>query len=146
MSVEFIQNDEVDSDPVVKKRHGCLSVFLILILLVNALATFTQLTAFFFSEPITNQDDQSLAATIIPRWFWFVIGIGSLIKLLSLIAIINWKKWGFWFFTLSTFVNLGINLYTGLYIENGITGLIGVAILYGVLHIGGNKKGWTQLD
>ena len=129
-----------------KKRHGCLSVFLILVLIVNAVATFTQLTAFFFSEPITNQDTQSLATTIIPRWFWFVLGIGSLIKLLSLIAIINWKKWGFWLFALSTFVNLGINLYTGLYIENGITGFIGVAILYGVLYIGGDKKGWSQLD
>ena len=129
-----------------KKRHGCLSVFLILVLIVNAVATFTQLTAFFFSEQITYQDAQSLATTIIPRWFWFVLGITSLINFLSLIAIINWKKCGFWFFTLSAFVNLGFSLYAGLYIENGITGLIGVAILYGVLHIGGDKKGWAQLD
>jgi hypothetical protein len=39
-----------------------------------------------------------------------------------------------------------VNLTIGVNIAQGILGLAGVAILYGVLHIGNEKKGWTQLE
>ena len=76
---------------------------------------------------------------------WLVLGIGSIIKLVSTVAILNWKKWGFWLFATSVLISLIFNFYTGLYIANGIFGFVGIAILYGALNVG-KKNGWRQLD
>ena len=43
-------------------------------------------------------------------------------------------------------VALVLNLYAGVGMGQSIVGLIGVAILFGVLHIGGDKKAWPQLE
>ena len=76
----------------------------------------------------------------------FIVGIINIIKLVSAYAILSWKKWGFWLFSFICFFNLGLNLITGFQIPNGIFGVIFAAMLLGVLHIGGDKKGWTQLE
>ena len=129
-----------------KKRHGCLAALLALIFLVSALAILVQIIVFFFKPEPVVQDVQSLSNTSEPRWLFFVYGTVNLIKFVSAYAILSWKKWGFWIFTLICFVNLGVNLNTGFHIPNGIFGIILVAILYGVLQIGGEKRGWAQLD
>jgi len=56
------------------------------------------------------------------------------------------EKWGFWLFTLTACDTLCLNLYVGAGYATAVFGLSGVAILYEVLHIGGDKKGWTQLE
>jgi len=128
-----------------KKRHGCLTAYLILIFTLNLIGAFSQLITFFFAEPIMYPDSEALTASIVPRWLWLVLGIGSIIKLVSTVAILNWKKWGFWLFTISVVIRLIFNFYTGLYIANGIFWLVGIAILYGALNVG-KKNGWRQLD
>ena len=129
-----------------KKRHGCLAALLALIFLVSALAILVQFIVFFFKPEPDVQDVQSLSTTSEPRWYFFTLAAVNLIKLVSAYAILSWKKWGFWLFTLICFVNLGVNLITGFHIPNGILGIIIAAILFGVLQIGGDKKGWNQLD
>jgi hypothetical protein len=39
-----------------------------------------------------------------------------------------------------------LNLAIGVSIPQAIMGLAGIAILYGVLQIGGENKGWAQLE
>jgi hypothetical protein len=39
-----------------------------------------------------------------------------------------------------------VNLAIGLDIISAILGLVGVAVLFGALHIGKENKGWTQLE
>jgi hypothetical protein len=39
-----------------------------------------------------------------------------------------------------------VNLSIGVNPVAAVGGLLGVAILYGVLHIGKERKGWTQLE
>ena len=39
-----------------------------------------------------------------------------------------------------------INLSLGLTVVQVALGLVGILILYGVLQIGDDKKGWTQLE
>ena len=129
-----------------KKRHGCLTSLLAVICFVSVIATLLQFTVFFFKPEPDVQDVQSLSTTSEPRWLFFTLAAVNLIKLVSAYAILSWKKWGFWLFTLICFVNLGVNLITGFHIPNGILGIIIAAILFGVLQIGGDKKGWNQLD
>jgi len=58
----------------------------------------------------------------------------------------RWKKWGFWGFALSSLIVFAVNLAVGLNITSAILGLVGVAVLFGVLHIDKENKGWTQLE
>jgi hypothetical protein len=39
-----------------------------------------------------------------------------------------------------------LNLYVGVDIIRSLLGLVGVLLLFGVLHIGNENKGWPQLE
>jgi len=61
------------------------------------------------------------------------------------VAVLQWKKWGFWGFCASAVASLVVNLWLG--VGMGIVGaVIGVLLLYGVLHIGKENKGWPRLE
>ena len=47
---------------------------------------------------------------------------------------------------MSAVVTLKLNLDAGVSMGSSMFGIIGVVILYGVLCIGGDRKGWTQFD
>jgi hypothetical protein len=51
-----------------------------------------------------------------------------------------------WCFLVSSIIVLILNLSSGVGIGQSLLGLLGVVILYAVLQIGGENKGWTQLD
>ena len=127
-----------------KKRHWCLFAYLVLILIANALIA----SFYFFIVPIPPSDISEEMARLIkfPNWYFPVMGVLCLLNLISAFAILKWKKWGFWLFTLTACVTICLNLYAGVSIGSSLFGLVGVAILYGVLQIGGDKKGWTQLE
>ncbi|WP_146400759.1 hypothetical protein [Pseudobythopirellula maris] len=81
-----------------------------------------------------------------PGWAFPVLIVFSLFNLVCAIALFQWKKWGFWGFCLSSVVALVVNLSIGLGIGPAVGGLIGLVLLYGVLHIGKENKGWPQLE
>ena len=62
------------------------------------------------------------------------------------IAIFQWKKWGFFGVIVNTIVAFGINMYAGVGIGQSVLGLVGVGVLFGVLQIGGDQNGWSQLE
>ena len=129
------------SEPVgEKKRHGCLTVYLVLILIVNSLLTYTYLVT---PPPDTGPP---FHMPLFPTWVYGVMAITGLLNLISAVAILRWKKWGFWLFANTSFITVWLNYTMGMSFATSIVGLVGVAILYGVLHIGGDKKGWTQLE
>jgi len=82
--------------------------------------------------------DQPLV--LFARSFW---AIADTICAGAAIAIFRWKKWGFWLFSSMVLIQTILNLLMD---SNWIITLLGVPMLYGVLHIGGDKKGWTQLE
>lgn len=120
-----------------KSRHGCLTAYLILMLIANAGTALIYLLA----------GDMVLQAfPDAPGWTIPVLVFVTSFNFVCAIALFKWKKWGFWGFCVSAVAALGINLAIGLGPGSSIGGLVGVAILYGVLHIGDNNKGWSQLD
>ena len=120
-----------------KKRHGCLTAWLILMLVVNSL---TALIYLFGRDAIQKQLPN------MPTWVFPVLIVMTLFNIVCAIALFRWKKWGFWGFCVSSVVALTVNLSAGLGIGQSLGGLIGVAIFFGVLQIGKENKGWPQLD
>jgi hypothetical protein len=118
-----------------KKRHGCLTVYLVFsIVVASACALFYLLANVqrFFPNA--------------PGWMGPVYLVISLFQLVSSIALYQWKKWGFWVFCVCSAVAFGANLALGMGIVQSISGLLGILMLYGVLRIGGENEGWRLLE
>ena len=121
-----------------KSRHGCLTAFLIFMMVVNAA------TAAFY---LFAGDQVRQAIPNAPPWMIYALVVISLFNLACAVALFTWKKWGFWGFAASSVVSLGLNLMLGLGVAQSLLGLLGIAILFGVLQIGdGRTKGWPQLE
>ena len=80
-----------------------------------------------------------------PRSAFPVSIVFSLVNLVCAVALFQWKKWGFWGSCASGVVALVVNLSIGLGVRPALLGVVGVPLLYGVLHIGEENKGWPQL-
>jgi hypothetical protein len=120
-----------------KSRHGCLTTWLVLVIVANSATALMYLLA---SEGIRRTLPNA------PGWAFPVLIVFSLFNLVCAIALFQWKKWGFWGFCASSVVALVVNLSVGLGVGLALGGLVGVLLLYGVLHIGKEKKGWAQLE
>ena len=123
-----------------KKRHGCLTAYLIVMIIANSAIVLIYLFFLLISGTI----QQSLPD--IPVWAIPVLCVFGIFNLICVIALFKWKKWGFWGFCASAVIIFIINLAIGLGIGQSVLGLLGVAILFGVLQIGKENKGWPQLD
>jgi hypothetical protein len=119
-----------------KKRHGCLTAWLVMMIIANSATALSYLLgSAFMKQTFPNA----------PNWGFPVLIILGLANLICAIALLRWKKWGFWGTCASTIVIFITNLYIG---TGGaaILGLAGPALLYAVLQIGGENNGWSQLD
>lgn len=118
--------------PAQKHRHGCLAAYLVLMIVINSVVALTYL--------LLSKDMH------IPRWAFPVLILAVAFNVVCAIALFKWKKWGFWGFTASAVTIFLVNLSLGLGAGRALLGFLGLPILYGVLHIGKEKKGWSQLD
>ena len=125
-----------------KQRHGCLTAWLVLAILGNSLLALLVACLYFLAGPEVIRR----TAPNLPGWaFPFMIAAG-IFNVLCAVALFRWKKWGFWGFVATTVLAFAINLYHGLTPTASSTGLLGIAILYGVLNVGKDRRGWDQLD
>jgi len=120
-----------------KQRHGCLTAWLILMIIANSLVALMYL---FGIGAIRKHFPDA------PDWAFPVLAVLGIVNLVCAIALFSWKKWGFFGFAATSVVALIVNLTVGLNIIQAFLGLVGIAILYGVLHIGKENKGWPQLE
>jgi hypothetical protein len=123
--------------PVQKHRHGCLTAYLIFMIIANSA---TGLVYLLGSESIRR------AIPTTPGWIFPVVIAEAILNLVFAVALLRWKEWGFWGFAFSSVAIFFVNLAAGFGVGTALFGLLGVPILYGVLHIGGATKGWPQLD
>ena len=148
----------------IKNRHGCLTAWLVFIIIMNLIAVAsyviymlgsTMFVQILQDQTIRSQMPQSQILQIqmllnTPVWVFYVLILTVIFNIVFVIALFMWKKWGFWGFCATSGVSLAINL---IYFSRGtvpilisvISGLLLVLILFGVLHIGKKNKGWPQL-
>ena len=120
-----------------KERHGCLTTYLVFMIIVNSCLSLLYL---FGSEWLRRNG----AGT--PNWAFWCLAVGGFVNVLCAVALLRWKKWGFWGFVVSAVAIFIVNLSIGLGPASGLGGAFGVALLYGVLQIGNENKGWPQLE
>jgi hypothetical protein len=120
-----------------KQRHGCLTAWLVLMIIANSLTSIIYLLA-------AGGAISRLAA--LPAWALGFLAAGSLFNVVCAIALYRWKMWGFWGFLGVAALALIVNVALGLSIVQVVLGLVGVAVLYGVLQIGAERRGWDQLE
>lgn len=123
--------------PAQKHRHGCLTAYLVVMIVANSAFALVYL---FGSEAVRRNTPS------MPQWVFPVLIVVGIFNLICAIALFRWKKWGFWGFAASAVVAFFVNLSIGIGPGFALFGLLGVAILFGVLHIGNEDKGWPQLD
>jgi len=147
-----------------KNRHGCLTAWLVLIIIMNSVTALSYLmyllgsgmfTQVLQSQAFQSQIPQSQMLQIqmllnTPVWVFTVFIVFAIFNVVCTIALFMWKKWGFWGFCATSAVVLVVNLVyfsrgTVLILISVLSGLLVVLILFGVLHIGKKNKGWSQL-
>jgi hypothetical protein len=126
-----------DQPPAQKHRHGCLTAYLVFVIIANAGATLFYM--------IGSGSARSNVASA-PPWAFPVLIVLGVSNLIFAIALLRWEKWGFWGFVASSVGAFLVNTSIGIGTAAALLGLLGVAVLYGVLHIGAERKGWSQLD
>ena len=146
--IEFIQNDKEDSDPLVKKRHVLLTLYLAFVLFVSLAGM-----GLYFTAIITGKDPISEALSINPPLFLgpeWLICVEILVCISDLVAIsgiFKWRKWGFWLYVFNTLVSYGCwTIYDQNHIDNTIFSILEISIFYWILSIGRKNKAWPQLD
>jgi hypothetical protein len=112
-----------------KQRHGCLTVFLFGMIAMEVV--------YGFINASSNSGWSS--------WGELLFLIAWIMNLVFIIALFGWKKWGFWgiCFVAVAKVLLGLMNGSGFFAIFALTPAI---VAYGVLQIGKDKKGWTQLE
>jgi hypothetical protein len=144
----------------VKKRHGCVTVWLLLIILLNTLSSVTNFSLPFVRDKLLPKlleqlpqlppdvDEQILkseeALARVPTWIFMVSGTLALVAILSAMALLAWKKVGFYGICVVAVTSMGLNMVGGQF--GGICfGLMGIIILYAILQLG-TPSAWSQLE
>jgi hypothetical protein len=118
-------------EPQERKRGGCLTAFLILMLIANPLAGLLYLLA-----------GSTLAHFLpnVPQWAILTFGVLAFANLIFALGIWSWKKWGVYGFVGSSLVAFTINALT-LGTISALFGLIGVTILAFLV-----RPVWTAME
>ena len=81
-----------------------------------------------------------------PISLFYTLAILDIFNIICAIALFYWKKWGFWGFCVTSVVGLVLNIVLGLGIWAILSSVISIAIMFAILQIGKENKGWPQLE
>jgi hypothetical protein len=128
----------------VRQRHGCLTAWLIFVIVASSISALANLYFGINPQLLSNLSTQGISnasgATFI------VLAIISVLNVVCASALFKWKKWGFYGIFGISVVTFIINLSIGINIVSALMGFIGIAILYGVLNMGGENNAWARLE
>jgi len=128
-----------ENPKVSKQRHGCVTAWLILMIVANSLTAGLYL---FAKEMVTKSLPGDVSTPLI-----ILLGICAIGNVIFSVMLFQWKKLGFWGFVVTGVGAIIINLIIGFSIGQSLFGLAGIAILYGVLQIKqGNFTAWENLE
>jgi FtsH-binding integral membrane protein len=75
-----------------------------------------------------------------------VLYASGVFNIICFVAIFQWYKWGFFGYWVSSLVIFVVNLILGSSFLQAAIPLVGVVILFIVPQLGGDRKGWSQLE
>ena len=136
------QNSDTKTNSL-KQRHGCVTAWLILMIIANSLIAIVYL---FANEKITDNLPGDVSSSLI-----ILLGIIGIANVIFAVLLFQWKKLGFWGFIVTStgtfIINLSISSGSGPALAQSFLGLAGIAILYGILQIKkDNVSTWESLE
>jgi hypothetical protein len=121
-----------------KGRPGCLTAWLWWLVVANAVAA--------AGSPLMLASIRQRSTPDFPAWVAWPFSLFSLLAAVGAFALLRWKKWGLYGYSLSAAAIFSLNVYAGVSASASAVGLAGVVILFAVLQLGGTKKRWSQLE
>ena len=123
----------------IKQRHGCVTAWLVIVIILNSI---TALLYLFAGDMISENLPGGISNTMM-----ILLAILGISNIVFSVMLFQWKMWGFWGFIITSIIAFAINLNIGLGVGQSILGLLGIAILYGVLQIKkDNISAWANLE
>ena len=121
-----------------KERHGCVTIWFILLIIVNTCVCAVYV---FATDEIAK-----LIPIKLPTNLFYVLSIFSCMNVVFVILLIKWKRHGFYGIAINALASTAINIKMGMDITSAMAGLIGIGILYSILQIKKNEAStWEQL-
>ena len=122
------------SDITKKQRHGCLTAYLIVFIIGTSV---TLILGWLLGPSPENE---------LTTWEIAVDSMFAVLAIVCAIAVFMWKKWGVWGLTAVLVAGCIANIIQGeLVIVSIIDMILSLGLLYWVLNIGGENKGWPQM-
>lgn len=122
-----------------RKRHGCLTAWLVLMLILNAVLALVYLfRGSAIAESVPGGVSQSLL---------MALRVLAVLNIIWAVLLLRWKRIGFWGFLVNTIAAFVVNLMMGLGLLSALPGLFGVIILFILLQMKTTSgSGWDNLE
>lgn len=131
---ELLDDFDKEEKEVIKSRHGCVTTYLVLMIIVNSI---TALTYFSRNNSIPN----------ISNGLVIVLGIIGTLNVIFAVLLLQYKKIGFYGFVVSSIITFVLNTMIGIDVGKALLGLVGIAIFYAILQIKqDNNSAWQHLE
>jgi RNA polymerase subunit RPABC4/transcription elongation factor Spt4 len=134
--VEFCPGCGTAVKSSLRKRSGCLSTWLILMIIVNSISSLINLI---------GNDFVRRSFPMAPGWMIIALGGAGIFNVVCAVALMKWKKWGFWGLLVSCVLVLIINLTIGLGLQS-LGGILGIVILFILLTNGKENSAWSRME
>lgn len=128
------ENPHGSPTPPDKQRHGCLTAWLVFNILLGSVVALLLLAGSALVQGTTETSRSVL----------LVSGVVQVVVVACLVALMRWKKWGFWLYAVVSLLLFALNVLSG-QILVAIQSLVGLLVLW-VLFQSGRPKAWEQLD
>ena len=124
--------------PKAKTRHGCLSLYLAGLLIVNPIEIIRRARLIpHLGAPSTNMTSWTLALLITLL----------VLNIVFAVALLEWKRWGAFGLVANALAFFVLNVIRGgSPIFAGVVALIVLLVLYVALNVGKDRRAWPQLE
>jgi hypothetical protein len=127
-----------------RQRHIALTIYLWFLIVAN---TFITVWYIYWLVQWGRLAD-AWGVSLFDNWqavFILLMVFAYAVDIVVPIALMKWKRWGFWYFSVLVGIAFVFNLVNG-NVLGGLLNLVGWGILFGLLQLGGEYRAWRQLE
>ena len=122
-----------------KQRHGCLTAWLIYLIIAYSIVS---ITYFFNTDEISEISPYKTSKNIL-----LIYGSLGILSIVFCILLFKWVRLGFWGILITSIIVLITQIINGHGIFQPLIGLFSIIVLYALLQLKkGNVSSWNNLE